>query len=381
MALSLSALRRFTPANLVKAVSSASRAYSTEYSFETRPCDAHKMDPPPTTITTTREECLTLLTEMMTIRRMETAAGELYRSKKIRGFCHLYSGQEAICVGMVSALDRKRDGITTAYRVHGWAHSLGASVETVVGELLGNACGVSNGKGGSMHMYGENFYGGNGIVGAQVPVGAGVALAYKYNGQEGVAVSLYGDGASNQGQVFEAYNIAKLWDLPAIFVCENNKYGMGTSAEGSSSNTDYYTRGDYVPGLKIDAMDVLAVKNATAYARQFALENGPIVLEMETYRYHGHSMSDPDTTYRQKDEIKLMRNSCPILQLKAQMVTAGFADEAELKALEKGIRKEVTASIAKAEASGQPGQDQLIANIYSEPSVDVRGCDITILHN
>jgi len=362
---------------------SSARAYSTEYTFETRVCDAHKMEAPPTSVTTTREECLALLTEMMTIRRMETASGELYRSKKIRGFCHLYSGQEAICTGMVAGLDRKKDGITTAYRVHGWAHSLGWPVENVVAELLGNKIGVSNGKGGSMHMYGENFYGGNGIVGAQVPVGAGVALAYKYLNQEGVSVSLYGDGASNQGQVFEAYNIAKLWDLPAIFVCENNKYGMGTSAERSSGNTKYYTRGDYVPGLKIDAMDVLAVKNATEYARAFALENGPIVLEMETYRYHGHSMSDPDTTYREKDEIKNMRtNYDPIISLKARMIEAGFAEEAELKKLEKDVRKQVTAAIAIAEAAGPPEQDQLIAHILSgEKSTNVRGCDITLSYS
>jgi len=349
--------------------------------WETKPFKYHGLDVPiPATTTVTGDEARVYYKQMLMIRRMEAEASKLYKEKIIRGFCHLYSGQEACAVGIKGVLE-DGDSVITAYRCHGWTYLMGRSVRSILAELCGKKSGCTQGKGGSMHMYAPEFYGGNGIVGAQVPVGAGVALAYKYNGQEGVSVSLYGDGASNQGQVFEAYNIAKLWDLPAIFVCENNKYGMGTSAEGSSSNTDYYTRGDYVPGLKIDAMDVLAVKNATAYARQFALENGPIVLEMETYRYHGHSMSDPDTTYRQKDEIKLMRNSCPILQLKAQMVTAGFADEAELKALEKGIRKEVTASIAKAEASGQPGQDQLIANIYSEPSVDVRGCDITILHN
>lgn len=231
-------------------------------------------------------------------------------------------------------------------------------------------------------MYGENFYGGNGIVGAQVPVGAGVALAYQYLGQKGVSFSLYGDGASNQGQVFEAYNIAKLWNLPSIFICENNKYGMGTSAERSSANTEYFTRGDYIPGLKVDAMDVLAVKNATEYAKKYALENGPLVMEMETYRYHGHSMSDPDTTYRQKDEIKGMRQQCPILSLKARMIEAGFADEAELKALEKSLRKVVNDAIVKAEASGPPPTSKLVSDILSGEKVKgVRGCDITISYD
>lgn len=199
---------------------------------------------------------------MMTIRRFETAAGELYRGKEIRGFCHLYSGQEAIAVGMKAGL-REDDDIISAYRVHGWAYVLGASVKQVIGELLGNSSGMSNGKGGSMHMYGDHFYGGNGIVGAQVPVGAGIALANKYQDKGTVCVSLYGDGASNQGQNFEAYNIAKLMSLPAIFVCENNKFGMGTSAERSSANTKYYTRGDYCAGIHVDGMDVLAVKQAT----------------------------------------------------------------------------------------------------------------------
>lgn len=287
-----------------------------------------------------------------------------YRAKKIRGFCHLYSGQEACAVGMTAAMDPE-DGICDAYRVHGWAVCKGVSVKGVIGELLGNSSGCSNGKGGSMHMYTPSLFGGNGIVGAQVPMGAGVALAHKYNGKPLVCVSLYGDGAANQGQVFEAYNIAKLWDLPAIFVCENNKYGMGTSASRSSANTDYYTRGDYLPGLKVDAMDVLCVKNATAYAREYALNEGPIVLEMETYRYHGHSMSDPDTTYRSRDDIAEMRkNYDPILMLRQRMIDSGWTTEEEVKALEKSIRKEVAAAVAEAEASPLPPQEQLTADIY-----------------
>jgi pyruvate dehydrogenase E1 component alpha subunit len=242
------------------------------------------------------DECWQLYKDMSVIRRMETVAGELYRKKHIRGFCHLYSGQEAVAVGLNSTL-RDMDTIITAYRCHGWAYMQGYSVEQILAELFGRATGCSQGLGGSMHMYGERFFGGNGIVGAQVPVGAGVAFAHKFKEDGGVCFAFYGDGAANQGQVFEAYNMAKLWKLPIVFVCENNKFGMGTSSQRSSASVDYYTRGDYVPGIWVDGMDVVAVKNATQFAIEFANEEGPLVMEAETYRYHGHSMSDPDTTY------------------------------------------------------------------------------------
>lgn len=258
----------------------------------------HKLDKLPSSdVSTNKEELLKFFRDMATIRRFETKAGELYRAKSIRGFCHLYSGQEACAVGIKGGL-RSQDSVITAYRVHGWAYVLGWSVKAVMAELFGTSAGCSLGKGGSMHMYGENFLGGNGIVGAQVPVGAGAALAHQYLGTGGVNFALYGDGASNQGQVFEAYNIAKLWKLPVVFVCENNKYGMGTHDHRSSASTKYYTRGDYVPGIWVDGMDVLAVKQAAQFAIEFANNEGPLVMELETYRYHGHSMSDPDTTYR-----------------------------------------------------------------------------------
>lgn len=280
---------------------------------------------------------------------------------------------------MMAALD-ENDGVCNAYRVHGWAYVMGVPVKEVIGELLGNSAGCSKGKGGSMHMYTPNLFGGNGIVGAQVPLGAGLALGYKYRNMPNVSVALYGDGASNQGQCFEAYNIAKLWKLPAIFVCENNKYGMGTSAERSSANTNYYTRGDYVPGLKVDAMDIFAVKNATEYAREYALNEGPILLEMETYRYHGHSMSDPDTTYRTRDDIAEMRKKFdPILQLRQNMADAGFGTEEEFKALEKTVRKNVKAEVAEAEAAPLPEFNEMLTDIYAgEKSTNVRGCDITL---
>ncbi|EDQ89019.1 uncharacterized protein MONBRDRAFT_32589 [Monosiga brevicollis MX1] len=283
----------------------------------------HKLDSLPSTeVELTKEDAFKYYKDAATIRRMETRAGESYRNKQIRGFCHLYSGQEAVCVGMTAGF-RPEDSIITAYRCHGWAYMWGWSVKSILAELYGNSAGASKGKGGSMHIYGEKFFGGNGIVGAQVPVGAGVALAHQYLKDNGVNFAFYGDGASNQGQVFEAYNIAKLWKLPVVFVCENNKYGMGTSVQRSSASTLYYTRGDYIPGLLVDGQDLLAVREATRWATDYARENGPLVLEMETYRYSGHSMSDPDTTYRTRDDIKKMRTDFdPITMMKHRMIEA-----------------------------------------------------------
>ena len=305
--------------------------------------------------------------------RMEMAADKLYKEKKIRGFCHLSTGQEAVAVGIEHAIDKK-DHLITAYRCHGFAYMRGGSVRSIIGELLGRRDGIAYGKGGSMHMFATGFYGGNGIVGAQVPVGAGIAFAAKYENKDSVTLSLYGDGASNQGQVFEAFNMAKLWNLPIIFGCENNKYGMGTAANRSSAMTEYYKRGQYIPGLKINGMDVLAVKAAVQYGKEYTQAGrGPLVFEYVTYRYGGHSMSDPGTTYRTREEIQRMRSTNdPIAGLKQKLVDWGVTSEDELKAIDKKARQHVDEEVAAAEAMAPPNADAqtLFEDVYvrgSEP--------------
>ncbi|KAK9453319.1 dehydrogenase E1 component-domain-containing protein [Dipodascopsis uninucleata] len=335
----------------------------------------YMIDTPPLEVQVTKNELLQLYKDMVTIRRLETAADALYKAKKIRGFCHLSIGEEAIAVGIEHAIT-KDDQIITAYRCHGFAYMRGASVKAILAELMGRRDGVSFGKGGSMHMFAPNFFGGNGIVGAQVPVGAGLAFAKHYQGLPHTTFALYGDGAANQGQVFEAYNMAKLWNLPCVFACENNKYGMGTSAARSSALTEYHERGQYIPGIKVDGMDVLAVKEASAFAKHYTTTgNGPLVLEYTTYRYGGHSMSDPGTTYRTREEIQRMRSTHdPVTGLKERLIEWGVADEETIKGIDKEIRAYVDKETKEAEASPAPESSPklLFEDVYikgTEPPV------------
>lgn len=314
---------------------------------------------------------------------MELAADNLYKSKFIRGFCHLATGQEAVPVGMEAAI-QKDDSIITAYRCHGFTYTRGASVKAILAELTGREGGVSKGKGGSMHMFAHEFYGGNGIVGAQVPVGAGIALAQMYRGEKRMTFSLYGDGAANQGQVFEAYNMAKLLNLPVVFVCENNWYGMGTAAKRSSASTKYYTRGDYIPGIRVNGMDVLAVREACKFARDWTIGGkGPLVMEMVTYRYGGHSMSDPGTTYRTREEIQQMRSEKDSIAGLVKLITANnLATEAELKELDRKAREEVDEAVEFAKSDKEPHADAFWTDIYakgSEPEY-LRGVEPQDLH-
>jgi len=316
---------------------------------------------------------------MYTVRRMEQGADKMYKSKKIQGFLHLYNGQEAVVTGIETALTQD-DSIITAYRDHGFAYTRGVPVKDVYAELMGKVTGCSKGNGGSMHMYNgaRNFYGGNGIVGAQTPIGAGIAFSHKYKGEKNVCVSLYGDGSANQGQLFEAYNMAYLWKLPVIYICENNKYGMGTSVARAAANHEFYTRGDFVPGIQVDGMDYFAVHNAVEYAKSFAIENGPIILEMVTYRYVGHSMSDPGTTYRTREEIDAVRkNRDPIDRIRTKILSKKLCTEKDIKEMEKAIRQEVDKAVKSADADPLPPIEQTYENVYWNEKVPVRGVELS----
>jgi len=343
---------------------------ATEATFDYHPFKLHRLDEGPATTTTlTRDEGLRLYREMVTVRRMETAAANLYKEKAIRGFCHLCSGQEAVYSGMKAGI-REQDSIITSYRAHGFTYVMGVSVFGVLAELTGRKGGVVRGKGGSMHMYAKNFYGGNGIVGAQVPLGAGIAFAHKYKGDGGVNFSLYGDGAANQGQVYEAFNMAKLWNLPAVFICENNGYAMGTSTERHhGAESEFYKRGDYIPGMWVDGMDVLAVREATRFAIDYCSvqQKGPLVYEIGTYRYHGHSMSDPGTSYRTRDEVQEMRKTRdPITGFRERLIQAELAEMSEIKAIEIEVKQSVDADVKRAKSDSEIGSEELYYDIYEK---------------
>jgi pyruvate dehydrogenase E1 component alpha subunit len=323
-------------------------------------------DDVPTQAVTSKKELVRYFTEMHTMRRMEIAADVLYKGKFIKGFCHLYDGQEAIGMGIEAAASWN-DSIVTSYRDHTYQYTRGDSIENVLGELMGKYIGPAKGKGGSMHMYkaDNNFFGGNGIVGAQTSLGAGLAFAHKYKGDGGVAFSLYGDGAANQGQLFEAINMAALQKLPAIFVCENNKYGMGTSTARGSFDTAYYARGQYIPGLQVDGMNVLAVREACAFAMEHARTEGPVMMEMDTYRYHGHSMSDPGISYRTRDEVAGVRTTRdPVALVKGWLLDLGLCSKDEIKAIEADVRVKIDAAVETAKSALPPPGSELTRDIY-----------------
>ena len=305
--------------------------------------------------------------EMLLIRRFEEKAGQLYGMGFIGGFCHLYIGQEAVVVGMQMAA-KEGDQIITGYRDHGHMLATDMDPKGVMAELTGRRGGYSKGKGGSMHMFSKekNFYGGHGIVGAQVSLGTGLAFANRYRENGAVSMTYFGDGAANQGQVYESFNMAALWKLPVVYVIENNRYAMGTSVSRASAQTDFSQRGAsfLIPGLQVNGMDVRAVKAAGEYALEHARSGkGPIIMEMQTYRYRGHSMSDP-AKYRSKDEVQKMRSEQdPIEQIKARMIELGHADEAELKAIDKEVRDVVSAAAEVSQADPEPDPSELYTDI------------------
>ncbi|MDE0589865.1 pyruvate dehydrogenase (acetyl-transferring) E1 component subunit alpha [Halocynthiibacter sp. C4] len=317
-----------------------------------------------------KDELLSYYKEMLLIRRFEEKAGQLYGMGLIGGFCHLYIGQEAVVVGIEAATE-DGDKRVTSYRDHGHMLACGMDPKGVMAELTGREGGYSKGKGGSMHMFSKekNFYGGHGIVGAQVPIGAGLAFADKYLGNDRVSFAYFGDGAANQGQVYETFNMASLWKLPVVFVIENNQYAMGTSLQRASSSPELYTRGAgfSIPGEAVDGMDVLAVKEAAEKAIAHCRSGeGPYILEVKTYRYRGHSMSDP-AKYRTREEVQKMREERDCIeQVRDMLLTGKHATEDDLKAIDKEIKATVNDAAEFAKESPEPALDELYTDIYAE---------------
>ena len=309
------------------------------------------------------------LRDMLLIRRFEEKASQLYGMGAIGGFCHLYIGQEAVVTGVQHALE-PGDSVITGYRCH--AHMLAAGVppKAVMAELTGRAGGASKGKGGSMHMFAPDrgFYGGHGIVGAQVPLGVGLGFAHKYRASDRISVTCFGDGAANQGQVFEAFNMAALWRLPVLFVIENNQYAMGTSVERSAAVADLHERGRAfgIPGERVDGMDVGAVfRAAAAAAAACRAGRGPVLLEAMTYRYRGHSMSDP-AKYRSREEVSKVREERdPIRQARAALVAGGDADEEALKEIDRNVRTVVDDAASFAQEAPEPALAALETNVLA----------------
>ncbi|WP_288193805.1 pyruvate dehydrogenase (acetyl-transferring) E1 component subunit alpha [uncultured Phyllobacterium sp.] len=321
----------------------------------------------PKPIEYTKEQELYAYREMLLIRRFEEKAGQLYGMGFIGGFCHLYIGQEAVVTGMQATLI-EGDQVITGYRDHGHMLACGMSARGVMAELTGRRGGLSKGKGGSMHMFSKekHFYGGHGIVGAQVSLGTGLAFANRYRDNGNVSLAYFGDGAANQGQVYESFNMAALWKLPVIYIIENNRYAMGTAVSRASAETDFSRRGISfnIPGIQVDGMDVRAVQaageEATAWARS---GKGPMILEMQTYRYRGHSMSDP-AKYRSKDEVQKMRSEHdPIEQVKSRLIDKGWSTEDDLKKIDKDVRDIVADAADFAQSDPEPDASELYTDI------------------
>jgi pyruvate dehydrogenase E1 component alpha subunit len=351
-------------------VAKAAKRASDDTGSAPPPTHNRERPPQPERHPASREELLEYYRQMLLIRRFEERAGQLYGLGLIGGFCHLYIGQEAVAVGLQSALEVGKDSVITGYRDHGHMLAYGIDPNVIMAELTGRAAGISRGKGGSMHMFSveHRFYGGHGIVGAQVSLGTGLAFKHKYAGDGGVCLAYFGDGAANQGQVYESFNMAELWKLPIIYVIENNQYAMGTSVNRASAEDQLYKRGESfrIPGIQVDGMDVLAVRGAATTALEWVRAGkGPILLELKTYRYRGHSMSDP-AKYRSREEVQSVRDkSDPIEAVKRELAEAGV-DEAALKKIDGEIKRIVAEAADFAEQSPEPEAAELYTDILVE---------------
>lgn len=318
-----------------------------------------------------KEQCIKSYGDMLLIRRFEEKAGQLYGMGLIGGFCHLYIGQEAVVVGMQLCLN-SQDTVITSYRDHGHMLACGMDPNGVMAELTGREGGYSKGKGGSMHMFSKekNFYGGHGIVGAQSSLGTGMAFAHKYKEDGGVCLTYMGDGAVNQGQVYESFNMASLWNLPIVYIVEDNKYSMGTSTKRHAPNDDFSKRGQAydIPGRRVDGMNLFEVYKAGIWATDYARENGPVILHIETYRYRGHSMSDP-AKYRSKEEVDdFKKNHDPIEFLKNHIIEEGYMSEDDFKEMGKEIKNIVVESAEFAQQSPEPNESELYTDILVNTS-------------
>ena len=328
--------------------------------------DHARLDPP----AVAPEQLVQFYRDMLLIRRFEEKAGQMYGMGLVGGFCHLYIGQEAVVIGLQAAI-APADAVITTYRDHGHMLACGMDPKGVMAELTGRRDGYSRGKGGSMHMFSRerNFFGGHGIVGAGVPIGTGLAFAQKYLGEGRITLCYFGDGAVNQGQVYESFNMAALWGLPVVYVIENNHYSMGTSLDRHSAQTELYRRGESlgVPGRQSDGMDVLAVKAAGDEVVRYVRDgNGPIILEVMTYRYRGHSMSDP-SKYRSKEEVNRMRaERDPIEQARRKLLAGGEFDEAALKEIDRKVKATVSEAAEFATNSPEPDPAELYTDVLLE---------------
>ena len=319
-----------------------------------------------------KELLLRMLREMLLIRRFEELSGQMYGLRKIGGFCHLYIGQEAVAVGSIAALDLEKDYVLTAYRDHGHALACGMDPKGVMAELYGKVSGCAHGKGGSMHLFDaeKHMFGGNGIVGAHIPIATGVAMKIKYRKEDGVVLCYFGDGAIHQGSFHESLNLAKIYELPIIYICENNQYGMGTSWMRVSSVQDLSVRGKSydIPGKQIDGMHVLSVYDEiSAAVETIRKEPQPLFFEIKTYRYRGHSMSDP-AKYRTKEELESYKAQDPIIILQKRLVEEKIASEAEIKAIDEEAKKLSADAVEFAESSEAPPVESLYEDVYSNTS-------------
>ncbi len=322
-----------------------------------------------------KQEYLEIYRQLVLIRRVEEEAAQLYQQGKIGGFLHLYIGQEAVSTGLVSAR-KPQDRVITAYRDHGVAVNVGIPVRQIMAELLGKATGMSKGKGGSMHMadVGRNFWGGHAIVGAHLPIAAGMALGDQYRKGDGITICMFGDGATNIGYFHEALNLSKVWNLPVLWVCENNLYGMGTTVERASAVSEIRQKaeGYCMPNERVDGKDVLAVRQAALDALQYIRDaGGPFLLEIITYRYRGHSMGDPER-YRKADEVKKYQEDDPIGVYQRKLVDQGIASEAELDQVEVDVEVAVADAIQFAESSPEPLDKELFEDIYTDEIFQIK---------